>query len=141
MGNTPEDWDYEKFQNFVVRHAFNRGIVGRKALADVADLKVGMLSKWYNGVERPSPESLQKLADATGAPYLQLLVAAGRATATEDTQPIVPLVTLHPRALELNSMLAESSPLNEEDRVLLDTLIDSVVDRFRKQMKTRRRGA
>jgi len=139
MGNTVEGWDYERFQDFVVNHAVNQGIVGRQALAERAGIKVGMLSKYYSGQERPSIGTLEKIHAAIHCDWNELLVAAGRASANVTAKPTIPPLTLHPRAQEINTMLIDASPLSPKDREYIESMIDRLIDPYRRQMRTRRK--
>lgn len=140
MRTSPSPWDHEAFQDFVVKHAYSRGIEGRRALGEAADIKVGLLSKWYRGVERPSPDSLNKLAPVIRVPVTDLLVLTGHMPGDGvELTPPAEAPQLHRLARELNSMLAEDSPLTETRRALLENSVDRMMEPDRKTMLQSRR--
>lgn len=133
-------WDHEAFQDFVVKHAFSHGIEGRRALGEAANIKVGLLSKWYRGVERPSPESIKKLAPVLRVPASDLMVLTGHLPADgAELTPIPEAPEFHPLARELNTMLAPDSPLTDARRDLLADSVDRIMEPDRKTMLRSRR--
>jgi transcriptional regulator with XRE-family HTH domain len=144
MGETGPDWDFEKFHDYVTRHAVNVGIYGRPALARATGLGEAQLSRWYRGIDQPAFSSLQKLARVIGAPIAELLVLAGRDPHGQfdiAAAPEPPALNIHPVARELSDMLSCDSPIPEVDRAALETLIDRAINPYRRQMRSRRRGA
>lgn len=144
VGETGPDWDFEKFHDYVTRHAVNVGIYGRPALARATGLGEAQLSRWYRGIDQPAFSSLQKLARVIGAPIAELLVLAGRDPHGQfdvAAAPEPPALTIHPVARELSDMLSFDSPIPEGDRTALETLIDRAINPYRRQMRTRRKPA
>jgi len=144
VGETGPDWDYEKFHDYVTRHAVNVGIFGRPALARATGLGEAQLSRWYRGIDQPAFSSLQKLARVIGAPIPELLVLAGRDPHGQfdlAAAPEPPALTIHPLGHELSDMLSCDSPIPDEDRAALETLIDRAINPYRRQMRVRRKPA
>lgn len=134
-------WDHEQFKAYVLNIAANSGVDKTADLARKSGIKPGMISKWFRGVEQPSVGSLQRLAGSLNAPLVDLLVLAGRAGRDElslDAAPSVPDVVGHPLAREIHKMLADDSPIPPEDRTVLETVIDRVIEPYRKTMRRRR---
>lgn len=99
-----------------------------------------MLSKWFSGSERPSPASLEKLANGLRAPIDDLMQLAGWSK-TGAALPSPPVPELHPLAAELDRLLAADSKLTEEDRDVLAGLVDRVLAGWRPHRNGRRRTA
>lgn len=144
MSETGPGWDYQKFHDYVTRHAVNVGIFGRPALARATGLGEAQLSRWYRGIDRPAFSSLQKLARVIRAPLADLLVLVGRDPHRQfaaAVAPEPPALSIHPVARELNEMLACDSPIPEPDRIALATLIERAINPYRRQMHARRKSA
>jgi transcriptional regulator with XRE-family HTH domain len=133
------EWDPGEFKTYVVNAAANLpGVTSQADIARAANVGASLLSKWFRGEETPSLDSLTKLATLPGAKLNDLLRLTGRV----DDDGAAPLVTtmrpVHPRARELDDMLAVESPLAVAEREVLETLVDRVMDPYRRTMRRRR---
>lgn len=146
-------WDHDGFRDYVIKRAKLLGIATSTAdLSRATKVPHGMLSKWFRGEDRPSPASIRKLAaalvieDNEGrriAPTTDLLVIAGYAQAHEvgmtDAPTVPDGVEPHPVVREMGQMLSPESHLSDDDRTLLATMADKLMDGFRRP--SRRRSA
>lgn len=142
MRKDEEEWDHAPFRHFVLAAAADAGFERPADLARAAGVRDGTLSKWLHGRERPSIDSLRKLAEPLRVKAIDLAVLAGRVEATEieggaSTRP-GPARKMHSYALELDRMLAEDSPLSPEQRERLAIVVDHSMDLYRGHMKRRR---
>jgi transcriptional regulator with XRE-family HTH domain len=138
-----EPWDPDDFRAYVLKTAAVNGLATRADIARAAGISDGMLSKWLNGRQQPSPDSVRGLADAIRAPRSRLMILAGRATEDEydgraDTSDAP---TLEPLALELDQMLRGTSPLTAEQRRTLSVVVDHAMDAYRRHMRRRKLSA
>lgn len=129
---------------YVLQHAANAdtGIESVADLARATGIKPSVYSKWFNGSEQPSVRSLQRLAPAIGAPLRELLVLAGRVEAEDlglDAAPQPPEVLGHPLAREIDSLLADTSPLPAEDRRSIETFLRQYLEPYRRVRRSGRR--
>lgn len=106
--------------------------------ARAAGISPSAVSRWVNGRERPSPTALQKIAPHIGTTPRELFAIA-YPELSGDAAP-EPAAT-EPVLAELAAMLDPGSPLSDEDRETIRTLVDRVIDSWRKQMRGRRRPA
>jgi transcriptional regulator with XRE-family HTH domain len=134
------DWDYEAFKTYVVTAAANLpGVQSQADIARAIGVGASLLSKWFRGDEKPSLDSLEKIERLPGAKLDDLLKLTGRRSS--DGQPTVPPVAMRPvhaLARELDAMLDEGSPIALADKEVLVTLVDRVVDPYRRTMRRRR---
>lgn len=134
-------WNPDEFRSFVLTAASRAGYERPADLARAAGVRDGMLSKWLHGREQPSIASLRKLAGPLRVKVIDLAVLAGRVDPAE-IEPETTVVTrhqaMHPLALELARMLAEDSPLTDQQRDRLIIVVDHSVDPYRRPMKRRR---
>lgn len=138
-----EEWGFQEFRRVVLEAAGRAGFERPADLARAAGLRDGMLSKWFNGRERPSMDSLRKLAEPLpGITATDLALLVGRLEPDEikgtRPRPPQPRLEVHSLALELGRMLAEDSPLTAEQRERLVIVVDHSMDPFRRHMKRRR---
>lgn len=136
MRNT--EWDPEAFKAYVVGCAANlEGVNSQADIARAAGVGPSLLSKWFRGEETPSLDSLKKLAGLPGAKLDDLLQLTGRVSG-DGAVAAVAVRAAHPLARELDDMLAERSPIATADRQVLVTLVDRVIDPYRRVMRRRR---
>lgn len=142
MRKDEEEWDHEGFRRFVMSKAASAGFDRASELARAAGIRDGMLSKWLNGREQPSIDSLRKLADPLRVKVIDLAILAGRMDPGEiqpGGEPAPrPRAEMHALAVELGRMLAEDSPLAADQRERLAIVVDHSMDPYRGQMKRRR---
>lgn len=134
-------WDHEAFKTYVLRAAANRGLDRQADISRATGISGSLLSKWFHGFERPSMASLHKLADGLVVPFRDLVILSGRASSDElDGSEVIepPDDGLPPLARELARMLAEESPLSDDQRHTLTVVIDHAVGPYRPYMRRRR---
>ncbi len=88
----------------------------------------------YSGEYRPDMRTFERLGDALGVAATDLFAAH----AGEVHPPVVG--DLPPLAAELAGMLHPDSPLADEDRLMLQTVIDRLIDPHRRVMRRRSSG-
>jgi transcriptional regulator with XRE-family HTH domain len=91
--------------------------------------------RWLSEEQRPTIRSIERIAPVLGRGINELVVAAYpdrlRGPAPE------PAAT-HPLVHELGRMLADDSPIPEPDRQALETVLDRMLDPYRRVMRRRR---
>ena len=91
--------------------------------------------RWLSEEQRPTIRSIERIAPILGKTINELVLAAypdrvnGPRTEQRPTHPLV-----H----ELARMLADDSPIPEPDRNALETVLDRMLDPYRKVMRRRR---
>lgn len=131
-------WDYEAFKAYVVNAAANLpGVTSQAGIARAVGVGPSLLSKWFRGEETPSLDSLQKIAQLPGANLDDLLKLTGRKQGEPVGAPAV-MRAMHPLARELDDMLDADSPIAVADKEVLVTLVDRIVEPYRRTMRRRR---
>lgn len=132
-------WDHEAFKAYVVAAAANLNDVTSQAdIARAIDIAPSLLSKWFRGTEVPSLDSQKKIvAKLPGTTLDDLLRLTGRIDGGEPPT-LTAVRAAHPLARELDDMLADTSPIVDTDREVLVTLVDRVIDPYRRVMRRRR---
>jgi len=92
--------------------------------------------RWLNEEQRPTIRSIEKIAPVLGKTINEMVMAAypDRLGA----KPRDPAETLHPLAYELGRMLGKDSPIPQADRDALESVLDHMVEPYRKMMRRRR---
>jgi transcriptional regulator with XRE-family HTH domain len=91
--------------------------------------------RWLSEEQRPTIRSLEKIAPALGR-SINDLVHAAYPDRLSDLPAALP--QLHPLAHELGRMLDEGSPIPAADRQALESVLDRILDPYRKVMRRRR---
>ena len=93
-----------------------------------------MVLRWLSEEQRPTIRSIERIAPVLGKTINELVVAAypDRLGVSASSAPTRPLVH------ELARMLADDSPIPEADRQALETVLDRMLDPYRKVMRRRR---
>jgi transcriptional regulator with XRE-family HTH domain len=138
VGNS---WDHRAFRDYVITAAANLPNVKTQAdIARVAGIVPSLLSKWFRGLEQPNIASLDKLATGLQVPLRDLVALSGRLPESEvgerPTPP--PPILVHPLARDLDAILSPSSPVPAEDRAALETVLDRMIDPYRRLIRRRR---
>ena len=91
--------------------------------------------RWLSEEQRPTIRSIERIAPALGKSINELVVAAypDRLRA-----PVPEPAAIHPLAHELGRMLADDSPIPAPDRQALETVLDRMLDPYRRVMRRRR---
>jgi transcriptional regulator with XRE-family HTH domain len=93
--------------------------------------------RWLSEEQRPTIKSIERIAPVLGRTINELVLAAypdrlgGPAPAAPATHPLV-----H----ELARILDDDSPIPRADREALETVLDRMLDPYRKLLKRRRTG-
>ena len=93
--------------------------------------------RWLSGEQRPTIASIERIAPVLGKTINELVLAAypdrlsGPAPATR---------AVHPLAHELARMLADDSPIPRADREALETVLDRMLEPYRRVSRRRRSG-
>ena len=93
--------------------------------------------RWLNEEQRPTIRSIERIAPVLGKTINEMVLAAypdrlGGSPAAPAAPP------LHPIAYELGRILAPDSPVDEADRRALETVLDRMIEPYRKVMRRRR---
>jgi transcriptional regulator with XRE-family HTH domain len=93
--------------------------------------------RWLSEEQRPTIRSIERIAPVLGKSINDLVRAAypDRLGAPEPASPAI-----HPLAHELGRMLADDSPIPQSDRDALVTVLDRMLDPYRKLTRRRRSG-
>jgi len=91
--------------------------------------------RWLSEEQRPTIRSIERIAPVLGKTINELVVAAypDRLAARQPPAPATP-----PLVHELALMLADDSPIPAPDRRALATVLDRMIDPYRKVMRRRR---
>jgi transcriptional regulator with XRE-family HTH domain len=91
--------------------------------------------RWLSEEQRPTIRSIERIAPVLGKTINELVVAAypDRLGGPETEVPAT-----HPLVHELARMLADDSAIPEPDRHALETVLDRMLDPYRKVMRRRR---
>jgi transcriptional regulator with XRE-family HTH domain len=103
--------------------------------ARAAGTDPSVVLRWLSEEQRPTIRSIERIAPVLGRSIHELVVAAYRdRLRAPDSEP----APIHPLAHELGRMLAEDSPIPEPDRQALETVLDRMLDPYRRVMRRRR---
>jgi transcriptional regulator with XRE-family HTH domain len=91
--------------------------------------------RWINEEQRPTIRSIERIAPTLGL-TINEMVAAAYPDRTRD-QPTEP-PPLHPLARELSRMVANDSPLSTADRESLISMLDDLLEPYRRDLRRRR---
>ncbi|MEV4636525.1 helix-turn-helix transcriptional regulator [Actinoplanes sp. NPDC049548] len=91
--------------------------------------------RWLSGEQRPTIRSIERIAPVLGRSINELVLAAypDRLEGSASPAPAT-----HPLAVELARMLADDSPIPAADRRALETVLDRMIDPYRKVLRRRR---
>jgi transcriptional regulator with XRE-family HTH domain len=101
--------------------------------ARAAGTDPSVVLRWLSEEQRPTIRSIDRIAPVLGRTINELVLAAypdRLATPARDTENTV--------VAELTAMLADDSPLPVEDRRALESLLDRMIEPYRKVMRRRR---
>jgi transcriptional regulator with XRE-family HTH domain len=93
--------------------------------------------RWLSEEQRPTIRSIERIAPVLGKSINELVVAAypDRLAGPAPSTP-----PAHPLVHELARMLADDSPIPQEDRAALETVLDRMIEPYRRLMRRRRSG-
>jgi len=90
--------------------------------------------RWLSAEQRPTIRSLERIAPLLGLTIHDMVQAA---YPDRSTGPVTP-PALHPLAHELGRILGPDSPLSTVDRELLITMLNSVLEPYRRELRGHR---
>ncbi|MGX6600673.1 helix-turn-helix domain-containing protein [Micromonosporaceae bacterium Da 78-11] len=93
--------------------------------------------RWLSEEQRPTIRSIERIAPVLGKSINELVLAA-YPDRLGGPAPEAPAA--HPLAHELGRMLADDSPIPRPDREALETVLDRMLDPYRKVLRRRRSG-
>jgi len=93
--------------------------------------------RWLSEEQRPTITSIERIAPVLGKTINELVLAA-YPDRLSGPAPVAPV--LHPVALELSRLLADDSPIPRADRDALETVLDRMLEPYRKLSRRRRTG-
>ena len=91
--------------------------------------------RWISEEQRPTIRSIERIAPVLGRTINEMVEAAYPMCLGETTGAQPP--ALHPLAYELGRMLAKDSPIAEADRQALLSVLDRIMDPYRRDMLRR----
>ena len=127
---------------YVLARMVARGLDRQVDLARAAKVSDATVNRLIYATIAPEPETIRKLAGALGVDEHDFVLRVHNVAAIGPTEPIIGEdLPRHPLAVELDRMLAPESHIPEADREALETLIDRLIDPYRRMMRGRRRRA
>jgi transcriptional regulator with XRE-family HTH domain len=105
--------------------------------ARAAGTDPSVVLRWLSEEQRPTIRSIERIAPVLGRSINDLVVAA-YPDPLAGPAPDAPAT--HPLVHELARMLADDSPIPRADREALETVLDRMIDPYRKVLRRRRSG-
>lgn len=137
------EWDHVAFREYVIGHARNAQVARDQAsLAKVTGIDTGLLGRYFRGETQPGPANLQKIHRVIpGTSMSELLVLAGRAPAAafQLQEPPSAPQGVNPRAEHVDWLLGDESPIDEDERQMLDNHLGRLLSTYPPLPGTRRR--
>jgi transcriptional regulator with XRE-family HTH domain len=103
--------------------------------ARAAGTDPSVVLRWLSEEQRPTIRSIERIAPVLGKSINELVVAAYPDRVGDAAPAPRPA---HPLAHELGLMLADDSPIAEADRRALETVLDRMLEPYRKVLRRRR---
>ena len=104
--------------------------------ARAVDTDPSVVLRWINEEQRPTIRSIEKIAPVLGKTINEIVMAAYPDRL--GTRPPAPSESLHPLAYELGRMLGADSPVPQPEREALVSVLDHLIEPYRKMMRRRR---
>jgi transcriptional regulator with XRE-family HTH domain len=103
--------------------------------ARAAGTDPSVVLRWLSGEQRPTIRSIERIAPVLGRSIPEIVVAAypDRVGGPSPAPPAT-----HPLVHELSRILAPDSPVPEQDRAALESVLDRMLDPYRKVLRRRR---
>ena len=91
--------------------------------------------RWISGEQRPTISSIERIAPVLGRSITDMVTAAypdrtGRRVPSQ--------AQVHPLAHELGRILADDSPVPADEREALASVLDRILDPYRRDLRRRR---
>jgi len=93
--------------------------------------------RWLSEEQRPTIRSIERIAPVLGKSINELVLAA---YPDRLDVPARDVAETHPLVHELARLLADDSPVPRADREALETVLDRMLDPYRKVLRRRRSG-
>jgi transcriptional regulator with XRE-family HTH domain len=108
--------------------------LNQSELARRARVSQSTIHRWIYSPGRPETDKLDRLSAALGVDHGELLAKAGYGRPADHVaeRPI------HRIARDIDAILSVNSPIPAEDRAALETVIDRMIDPYRKLLRRRR---
>jgi transcriptional regulator with XRE-family HTH domain len=91
--------------------------------------------RWISGEQRPTIRSIERIASVLGRSVNEIVLAAYPDHLGRQTTSATPI---HPLAYELGRILADDSPVPAAEREALITVLDRLLDPYRRDLRRRR---
>lgn len=122
--------------------AIDAGYDSDSAFARAAGVSPSAVSRWIKGELRPTPPMLERIAKALSVNVNTLSAIAYPELGGDENAPAYQApAPQHPLVRELTRLLAEDSPMSTEERDTLERVVDSILQPYRRHLKSRRRSA
>ena len=106
--------------------------------ARAAGTDPSVVLRWLSEEQRPTIKSIERIAPALGKSINELVVAAYPDRLFGPAPAVVPVT--HPLVHDLGRMLADDSQIPRADREALETVLDRMLDPYRRLMRRRKSG-
>jgi hypothetical protein len=103
--------------------------------ARAAGTDPSVVLRWLSEEQRPTIRSIERIAPVLGLGINELVVAA---YPDRLRRPAPAPTVIHPLVHELGRMLADDSPIPDPDRQALETVLDRMLEPYRRAMRRRR---
>src|SRR6476619_4860024 len=104
-------------------------------VARAVGIDPSVVLRWLSEEQRPTIRSIERIAPALGKTIHEMVQAAYPDML--ETSPRGDVPQLHPLAYEIGRILSGDSPLPTEDRHALESVLERLVDPYRKLMRRR----
>jgi transcriptional regulator with XRE-family HTH domain len=92
--------------------------------------------RWINGEQRPTISSIERIAPVLGRSITDMVTAAYPDRV--GPRPPAAAPQLHPLAYEIGRVLAEDSPVPPAERAALESVLEKMLEAYRRDMRRRR---
>ena len=105
-----------------------------------AELDPSVVLRWLGGTQRPTVRSLERVAPLLGRSTAEMVRAAYPDRVREDGTDGAPL---HHLGYEVGRLLGEDSPIPQDERMMLEKFLNTMLEPYRQSLRrrTRRRAA
>ncbi len=104
--------------------------------ARVVGTDPSVVLRWISEEQRPTIRSIERIAPVLGKTINNVVRAAypDRLGVNDHS----PANKLHPIAYEIGRILADDSPVSSDDRLALETVLDRMLEPYRRELRRRR---